>query len=78
MINDIRILQGAQAVNSLIKHKLIPHAEALTLLEGLKGEEGLALADVAKRAWWIFRTMPETRQTEGTDDPTAHLHYFTG
>jgi hypothetical protein len=78
MINDIRILQGAQAVNNLLKHKIIPQAEALAILEGLKGEEGLSFAETAKRVWWTFRTMPETYQTEANPDPTAHLHYFTG
>lgn len=78
MINDIRILQGAQAVNNLIKYKIIPHAEALAILEGLKGEEGLTFAETAKRVWWTFRTMPETYQTKDQEDPIAYLHFFTG
>jgi hypothetical protein len=78
MINDIRILQGAQAVNELRKRKLMPTGETLALLEALKGEEGLEIAETVLKAWQVFQTMPASYQTEGSADPAAHLHYFTG
>jgi len=78
MINDIRILQGAQALNELQKRQLMPQGEIGALLESLKGEEGIAIAETIKKVWLTFQTMPKTYATEGKDAPTAHLHYFTG
>jgi hypothetical protein len=78
MINDIRILQGAQALNELQKRQLLPREEFLTLAENLKGEEGLAIAETIKKVWQTFETMPKTYETEAKPDPIAHLHYFIG
>ena len=78
MINDIRILQGAQALHELEKRRLLPRGEFLTLAQNLKGEEGLAIAETVKKVWQTFETMPKTYATEGKDDPTAHLHFFIG
>lgn len=78
MINDIRILQGAQALNELQKRQLMPKGEIAVLAQNLKGEEGIAIADVIKRALNTFTAMPHTYQTEDQEDPTAHLHYFVG
>ncbi len=78
MINDIRILQGAQALHELEKRRLLPRGEFLTLAQNLKGEEGLEIAENIKKIWQTFQTMPKTYNTEGNADPTAHLHYFTG
>ena len=78
MINDIRILQGAQALHELEKRRLLPRGEFLALAQNLKGEEGLAIAETIKKAWQTFETMPKTYETEEKDDPTARLHYFIG
>ena len=78
MINDIRILQGAQALNELQKRQLMPRGEIGALLESLKGEEGLAIAETIKKAWQTFETMPKTYDTRELETTTAHLHYFTG
>jgi hypothetical protein len=78
MINDIRILQGAQALGWLEARRLLPRGEFLALAQSLRGEEGLEIAETIKKAWQTFETMPETYQTEASPDPTAHLHYFTG
>jgi len=78
MINDIRILQGAQALGWLEARRLLPRGEFLALAQNLKGEEGLAIAETIKKAWQTFETMPKTYETEASPDPTAHLHYFTG
>ena len=78
MINDIRILQGAQALNELQKRRLMPTGEIGALLQALKGEEGLEIAETLKKAWQTFQSMPTTYEQEGTNTPTAHLHYFTG
>ena len=78
MINDIRILQGAQALNELQKRQLMPRGEIGALLESLKGEEGLAIAETIKKVWQTFETMPKTYETEAKSDPIAHLHFFIG
>ena len=78
MINDIRILQGAQALGWLEARRLLPRGEFLALAQSLRGEEGLEIAETIKKAWQTFETMPKTYETEASPDPTAHLHYFTG
>jgi hypothetical protein len=78
MINDIRILQGAQALHELEKRRILPRGEFLALAQNLKGEEGLEIAETIKKVWQTFETMPKTYETEANPDPTAHLHYFTG
>jgi hypothetical protein len=78
MINDIRILQGAQALGWLEARRLLPRGEFLTLAQSLRGEEGLEIAETVKRVWQTFETMPKTYETEASSDPTAHLHFFTG
>jgi len=76
MINDIRILQGAQALNALQKRQLMPRGEIGALLESLKGEEGIAIAETVKKVWQTFEGMPSPYTTQDEKDPTAHLHYF--
>jgi hypothetical protein len=76
MINDIRILQGAQALNELQKRQLLPRGEFLTLAGNLKGEEGLAIAEIIKKVWQTFEGMPLPYTTQDEKDPIAHLHYF--
>jgi len=78
MINDIRILQGAQALHELEKRRLLPRGEFLTLAQNLKGEEGLEIAGIIKKVWQTFQTMPKTYDTQEGKDPTAYLHYFDG
>ena len=78
MINDIRILQGAQALQELQKSQIMPKGELIALAQSLKGEEGLAISETVKRVWQTFQTMPKTYQTEETADPVAYLHYFIG
>jgi hypothetical protein len=78
MINDIRILQGAQALNELQKRHLMPRGEILALAQNLKGEEGLAIAETITKAWQAFQDMPFTYATENTPDPLARMHYFLG
>ena len=76
MINDIRILQGAQALNELQKRHLMPKGEILTLAENLKGEEGIAIAETITTAWKAFQDVPFTYSTESTPDPLVRMHYF--
>jgi hypothetical protein len=78
MINDIRILQGAQALGWLEARRLLPRGEFIALAQNLKGEEGLEIAETIKKVWQTFETIPKTFETEANPDPTAHLHYFTG
>lgn len=78
MINDIRILQGARALNELQKRHLMPKGEILTLAENLKGEEGIAIAETITKAWQAFEATPYTYATESTPDPLVRLHYFLG
>ena len=74
MINDIRILQGAQALHELEKRQLLPRGEFLTLAQNLKGEEGLEIAETVKKVWQTFEGMPLPYTTQDEKDPTAHLH----
>ena len=76
MINDIRILQGAQALHELEKRRLLPRGEFLALAQTLKGEEGLEIAETIKKVWQTFEAMPSPYATQDEIDPTAHLHYF--
>jgi hypothetical protein len=78
MINDIRILQGAQALHELEKRRLLPRGEFLALAENLKGEEGLEIAETIKKVWQTFEAMPKTYDTRELETTTAHLHFFTG
>ena len=74
MINDIRILQGAQALHELEKRRLLPRGEFLALAQNLKGEEGIAIAETVKKVWQTFEKMPSPYTTQDEKDPTAHLH----
>jgi hypothetical protein len=78
MINDIRILQGAQALGWLEARRLLPRGEFLALAQNLKGEEGLEIAETIKKVWQTFETMPKTYDTREVENTTAHLHFFTG
>jgi hypothetical protein len=78
MINDIRILQGAQALGWLEARRLLPRGEFLALDQSLRGEEGLEIAETIKKVWQTFETMPKTYDTRELETTTAHLHYFTG
>jgi hypothetical protein len=78
MINDIRILQGAQALGWLEARRLLPRGEFLALAQSLRGEEGLEIAETIKKVWQTFEAMPSPYTTQDEKDPTAHLHYFTG
>jgi hypothetical protein len=75
---NVKVAIGVSALNSLIEHKLLPRAEYESLRDSLKGEEAEGIAEIVKKAWTIFDTMPKTYDSEGVSDPVAHLHYFIG
>lgn len=43
-----------------------------------RGEEGDFFKEKIAEIAGIIRAMPKTGETDGTEDPVAHLHYFAG
>lgn len=58
--------------------KITPRSQYLATLEGLRGEEAEAFAEIITRVCGIWEAMPVTYATDGQPDALAHVHYFTG
>lgn len=77
--DELKVLD-AQTVMRDVMIKFMPNGQRRALLEALRGEERVGIAEVVLRAYERIKGTPKTYETESveTKDKIAQLHYFGG
>lgn len=73
-----KVSDAKLALVGVLKH-FMPATQRAILIDTLRGEERVGMAEVVQRVVDVIGKMPKTGETDGQGDAAmVHLHYFYG